>query len=621
MKILNSVTFVAFFDALKRGDLGKTNRYFKEGLFILSTRIRRRLTNIRKRPAVSKPDKKSAQHYLAEAQALLWRWEIPTALAAANRSIGALYRNGAAHRLNSILLEYSGDLPAAKRAAIAALHSDPLNPQSFKLLQKHDLHDELITGADALRAIVETRNWSRHSVVSAIKCYLEIGSAKDAKALIDEALEKEALTDNDETKYLQGLIHFAMQDFISAIHAFQPLVDTLAFGRNAGLKIGECHMGLGQFERAYDAINDEIIRMNPNKPRGFNTSMHQILFMRGECRRAFLESRERPFTAALRDDTEGNYVQYASDLRHADEVVILADFGVGDEIRFASVYDDVIQDVPHATFTCDPRIVTLLERSFPRANFLPVKRWREEMLVSHPESRNGIGSQRLTPHLNKEALNLIEKAGAFTSIFDMLAEFRPTHADFGKQSSYLKADPDLSQHWKREVASNSVAGKPNIALSWRSILRQGGRNIHYLDVEDLAPLADTKAVFWLFQSQLEEAEVEAIQHILPNVCIPNGLDLMDDFEGQAAFLKNMDYVVAPCTTTAELSGALGVPTFLFGRTHGARTRLHNDSVDIWHPSMRGILSDPIGDKPETARAIAEALEECIPEENDAKSTQ
>jgi len=361
--------------------------------------------------------------------------------------------------------------------------------------------------------------------------------------------------------------------------------------------------------------------MNPNKPRGFNTSMHQILFMRGECRKAFLESRERPFTAALRDDTEGNYVQYASELKHVDEVVILADFGVGDEIRFASVYDDVIQDVSHATFTCDPRILTLLERSFPRANFLPVKRWREEMLVSDPESRNGIGSQRLTPHLNKEALNLIEKAGAFTSVFDMLAEFRPTHADFGKQVSYLKADPDLLQHWKSEVASNSVTGQPNIALSWRSILRRGSRNIHYLDVEDLAPLANSEAVFWLFQSQLEEAEVETIQHILPNIRIPKGLDLMDDFEGQAAFLKNMDYVVAPCTTTAELSGALGVPTILFGRTPGALTRLHTNSTDIWHPSMRGILSDPIGDKDETARAVTIALEEGLSKTNDSLSTQ
>ncbi len=168
MKILNSVTSVAFFDALKRGDLRETNRYLKEGIYILSTRIKRRAVNIRKRPAVSKPDNKSAQQYLSEAQALLWRWEIPSALAAANRSIGALYRNGGAHRLNSILLEYSGDLPAAKRAAVATLHNDPLNPQSFKLLQKHDLHDELNTGADALPAIVEARNWSPRSVVSAI---------------------------------------------------------------------------------------------------------------------------------------------------------------------------------------------------------------------------------------------------------------------------------------------------------------------------------------------------------------------------------------------------------------------------------------------------------------------
>lgn len=139
------------------------------------------------------------------------------------------------------------------------------------------------------------------------------------------------------------------------------------------------------------------------------------------------------------------------------------------------------------------------------------------------------------------------------------------------------------------------------------MLRHVRRDIHYLHVEDLSPLADVQATYWLFQTGVEQEEIEALRKILPRVRIIEGLDLRDDFEGQAGFLAHMDAVVAPCNVVAELAGALGVSTLFFGRTKGANWRLKPGGQDIWHKSVRSVVGSPLGDRQATAAALAEEL--------------
>lgn len=53
---------------------------------------------------------------------------------------------------------------------------------------------------------------------------------------------------------------------------------------------------------------------------------------------------------------------------------MVSDFGIGDEIRFASIYADLLARKPGMTITCEPRLLTMLDRSFPGARFLLVRR-------------------------------------------------------------------------------------------------------------------------------------------------------------------------------------------------------------------------------------------------------
>ncbi|WP_295808744.1 hypothetical protein [uncultured Nitratireductor sp.] len=527
-----------------------------------------------------------ARRHFNRARWHLFRWQLIQAYAEINRSLGAVYRHGAAHRLHAYLLELLGEEEVAREAAIEAYRNDPLNPKSFQLLKKHNLETEIEIGLSMLHNLLRERRWHKTSTLNAIESLKLLERSEDALALIAEARLKGVFKNDEEWAKHHG-------DALLRLRRFDEALNYL----DDDLKRGECLFELGRFDEAEQKISGALAELPEDRPRGFHTLLHMLLFARGAYRDAFLEARHRHFNRALRDDIKASrYVHTIPPLVKAPAPVVIADYGIGDEIRFASVYPDLIRKVDGLSFTCEPRLKTLFERSFPRASFIPVRRWREEMLIRDPKSREGVTNQRLALYLSREALDQVESSGAFTSIFDVLAELRQTLGSFSHRASYLKADKTLVGAWRQTVKQMGEKGRPNVALSWRSILRSSARNCHYLRTDDLHSLAEVDATFWLFQTGLEESEIEKVKGILPTAKVIPDLDLLDDFEGQAAFLTCMDCVIAPCNTAAELAGALGVNTLMFGRTHGATIRLLPGGQDMWHQSMRGVLGDPIEDK-------------------------
>lgn len=59
-------------------------------------------------------------------------------------------------------------------------------------------------------------------------------------------------------------------------------------------------------------------------------------------------------------------------------LLVIYEQGVGDEIQFASCYRDVIERSDHCTFTCSPRLQSVLARSFPEPTFIPVEPQRRD---------------------------------------------------------------------------------------------------------------------------------------------------------------------------------------------------------------------------------------------------
>jgi hypothetical protein len=190
------------------------------------------------------------------------------------------------------------------------------------------------------------------------------------------------------------------------------------------------------------------------------------------------------------------------------------------------------------------------------------------------------------------------------SVLDTLADLRPNRESFRKtKRPPLEPHPELRKYW---AAKTKASGRTNIGLSWRSMLQSVARNRHYLTAEDLAPLADVDADFWLFQPKATPEEIEHLRSFL-TLHIPDDFDLVNDFEGQLALAANMDCVISPFATTGELAGAVGTPTILISTTKSTTWRRNPDGSDIWHDKSQIVWGDPVHDRLSAMQAIADML--------------
>lgn len=281
--------------------------------------------------------------------------------------------------------------------------------------------------------------------------------------------------------------------------------------------------------------------------------------------------------------------------------LVLAEGGPGDEIRFSALYDELAQHVEHLTVTCDPRLQTLLSRSFPEMDFVPIRRFRSEELAAADLSGRSKVHPSLKTFLNDEVFEAPYEI--VFSTLDALGEFRRQRQDFDR-APQLVPDADRTAEIGARVHRNK--GRLQIGLCWRSMRQDEARNRHYFSVSDLLPLASLDADFWLLQIAATDEELETLGRHL-SLKIMDGLDLKDDFEGQAALMANMDFVISPLTNTAEMAGSLGVPTFIAAPDYTTSWRRNDDGSDIWYRSARTITSESVGGRHNIMQEIADKI--------------
>ncbi|MCW2239740.1 tetratricopeptide repeat protein [Azospirillum canadense] len=233
-------------------------------------------------------------------------------------------------------------------------------------------------------------------------------------------------------------------------------------------------------------------------------------------------------------------------------IVVTAEQGVGDELMFASALPDLIAMAGRVIVECDARLVSLFTRSFPQATVRP----------------------RGSPAGDAE---LRIPAGSLPQIVrDRLSAF-PT------RPSWLVPDPDRVVVWGRRLAA--LGPGLRVGIAWRSGLMTTERRAAYTRLDQWGPLAAVPGLRLVnlqyddCAAELDEAERRfgVPIHRWPD------LDLKDDFEGTAALTANLDLVIAPAVSSAELAGALGGPVWRFG--HRDWTQL-GTGVRPWYPSMR-----------------------------------
>jgi tetratricopeptide (TPR) repeat protein len=323
----------------------------------------------------------------------------------------------------------------------------------------------------------------------------------------------------------------------------------------------------------------------------FNALFYHVLLSTGFVGEALAMHRRRIRAKTLRDMVGPEKYPLVFDIgnKPARKLTLIADSGPGDEIRFASLYADLVDTGHSITISCDPRLCSLFTRSFPTIEFTPVRRFRPEVrdniFDDTYKERSNLRDPDLARSIDNRLLNIIGESDLAGWVIDTLGEFRTTRESFPRVDGYLRPDAFLVEMWKSRI-NNICCGKMAVGLSWRSLLQSSWRSKHYSRIEDWGRLlADEQIAVVSLQPGMTEAERATIAANGWNLTEFPDLDLRDDFENIAALMVALDGVISSATTMIELAGAVGAKGWLHSTSEQTIWRKNDDGSDVWHSSL------------------------------------
>lgn len=244
----------------------------------------------------------------------------------------------------------------------------------------------------------------------------------------------------------------------------------------------------------------------------------------------------------------------------ADKTILVwRERGIGDEVRNASMYPDLIRAAGHCIIECEERLQSIFQRTFPDAR----------VIAQNKADQTATERPAFDYHVGQDSL---------------LHEFRPTLDRFPKTAGHLIPDPDKLAFWRDRFAA--LNAQAVIGISWRTGLMQQERALWTFTLDDIADVLTTPGVAFvnLFYGD-GEAELQAAEenygitiHRWPDV------DLKNDLEDVLAMSAALDLVITSASSTYDFAGAVGTEcwTFIPGRH---RVLLGTDHIP-YYPSVR-----------------------------------
>ena len=219
-------------------------------------------------------------------------------------------------------------------------------------------------------------------------------------------------------------------------------------------------------------------------------------------------------------------------------LLVWAEQGLGDELQFYGELNEVRERCDNIIVECAPRLVSLLERSYP------------DIIVRADRRDSAIYIQDFDTHIPAGSL-----AGMFRNDID----------DFKKRRPYIKPDPEVAVDFSERLSR--YAGKKLVGLSWRSGNVSARRAQHYLTLDVLAEILTNPsyAVVNLQYGDCEDELLRAEAALGIQIVRWHDVNLKDDQEAVAALISQLDVVLSPQSAVAQMTMALGVPLIVFGQ--------------------------------------------------------
>ena len=252
------------------------------------------------------------------------------------------------------------------------------------------------------------------------------------------------------------------------------------------------------------------------------------------------------------------------------KILILREQGVGDEILYGTIYKDALKNLPNAKIECDKRLIDLFKNSFTK----------------YKNSFVELGSISNNDNKLKSFDNVLY-AGSLGKFF------RRKKEDF-KCDNYLIANENKIEKYRLYLKQFNK--KINIGISWRSFKNRYS-NEKSLSLYDFDKVLNSKDCNF-FNLQYGDVDSEILEFTKKNnieIITNKEIDLFNDLDSLAAFLKNIDLFITVSNSTAHLSGALGTNTILIKPSNHALFHYWNQPTNKtpWYKSVKIIDKDEL----------------------------
>ena len=313
--------------------------------------------------------------------------------------------------------------------------------------------------------------------------------------------------------------------------------------------LGYTYSHLGQLDKALE-VYDAALALAPdaNERRESRHSRSICLIGMGRLAEGFreYEIRHAPeFRARLLHYTKAPIWQ-GEDLA-GKRILIVGEQGLGDELMFANILPDIaraVGDDGKLQIAVDPRLVSLFQRSFPKAD---VGIYDDSKLEGRPVRVFQWAREKGDPDF-------------YAPMGTPLYILRKSLADFPKQA-FLKADPQKTAEFRARL--EALGPGPYVGIGWRSMVMGAKRGKYFSPIDSWGPILTTPGIGFVnlqygdVASELKQAQ-DKFGVVIHNFA---DLNLRDDLEGAAALSSACDLAISAPTAVAAMAGAVGCETW------------------------------------------------------------
>ncbi len=452
-----------------------------------------------------------------------------------------------------------------------------------------------------------------------VRALLALGRSSEEAGAYDEFLR--ANPSHPGASYALAVWHHARGEHESALELLRPLADRRPPNRDAcnllGLILGR---EFGQFEEG-ERLLRLALEQDPLWPVALS-NLGWILLEKGDYAqglrlldaalerdpgdhetrlvRSYMNLKRGEFEPGWRDFEARRQSRFALNRPdhaeqwdgaqiHGKTLLICSEQGLGDQIMFASCFDEAIARAGHCIVECNPKLVRLFRRSFPGASVYP-----DVDAAENPAWRD-----------QARAVDRQILMGSLPGFF------RKRREEFPRHTGYLRAAPERVAYWRSRL--DALGPGPKIGLSWSGGIATTRRHLRSLALGEFLPLLQPPARFISLQYGTCAGDLDALSRE-QGVILPHWQDALDDYDETAALVCALDLVISVCTAIVHLAGALGRPVWVLVPSVAEWRYLDRGETLPWYPSARlfrqtkpGQWQDVIGQLTEQCKRLPKAI--------------